>query len=139
MAKVIDLTGNKYGRLTVISRATGKGKGSYWNCLCECGNYKVVSGQSLKTGGTKSCGCGKKDYYNRNNHGTQSPFYSTWGSMKARCNNPRHPAYKYYGGRGIKVCNEWNVFSAFRKWAEKTNTADSLTSARRRKPPAALS
>ena len=101
-----NLVGNKYGRLTVKSRAESNTRRTKWLCLCDCGNEKVVSGENLMSGHTKSCGCLLREAIT--SHGmSHDKLYKRWSSMKARCNNPNNPAYKNYGGRGIQVCKEW--------------------------------
>lgn len=101
-----NLVGNKYGRLTVKSRAESNTRRIKWLCLCDCGNEKVVSGENLMSGHTKSCGCLLREAIT--SHGmSNSKMYKRWSSMKGRCNDPNRKAYKDYGGRGIKVCKEW--------------------------------
>lgn len=116
----IDLTGKRYNRLTVIS-FHGDGR---WLCRCDCGNYKIINGSSLKNGNTKSCGCihseqlAKRNSDNRKHGHTDDRLYGIWHGIKQRCCDPNRKDYKNYGGRGIKVCDEWlNDFSAFREWA----------------------
>lgn len=110
----IDMTGEIYGRLTVVERIDGK-----WLCRCECGNTTLVGRQELRRGNTKSCGCGAVENRLRNRdrttHGMErSPEYSSWQSMKARCLNPQNPAYPRYGGRGITIWPSWvDDFAAF--------------------------
>lgn len=106
-----DLTGRKFGRLTVLSCA-GRKKGSYykWNCRCECGNEKVIFGHSMVRGFTVACGClGKQALGNATRtHGmTRTKIYQAWKSMIQRCCNRNSTAYPLYGGRGIKVCDRW--------------------------------
>lgn len=118
MSKYIDITGAKYNRLTVVKLASLKGSdGPEWECLCDCGNTKIISGHNLKRGHTKSCGCLFKEIRKTAfiTHGrTKTPEYRSWNAMKQRCTNPKHSAYIYYGGRGITVCPEWlNSFEQF--------------------------
>lgn len=111
-----DISGNKYGKLTVIRLVGMKGKVSQWLCQCECGNQKVVGKGSLTSGNTQSCGCiHKAQLVNRNyKHGkVKSPIYHIWSCMKDRCNNPHNISYKNYGGRGIRVSAEWMNFENF--------------------------
>ena len=125
MGTFIDLTGQRFGQLTVISRAGSSYGNVTWNCLCECGKHVVVKAGSLRSGNTKSCGCLKRQMGTINGkqfsttHGSShSRLYSVWRGMKARCTNPKHKHYKHYGGRGIRVCDEWyNDFAAFQAWA----------------------
>jgi len=119
MPKTTNLIGKRFGRWTVVSRYPIKSKnGSIcWNCVCLCGQKRIIRSSSLKSSATKSCGCLKVDKVKVQNktHGlSESKEYSIWKAMRMRCNNPDHPSYKNYGGRGIKVCKRWNKsFSAF--------------------------
>lgn len=126
MANFEDLTGRKFNRLTVIDRASdiveknGR-KRAAWNCVCDCGAKVIVRGYNLKKGNIKSCGCYKADR-NRNyftKHGCAGDrLYKVWQDIKKRCYNPNYKQFKDYGGRGIKMCDEWlNDFTAFRDFA----------------------
>lgn len=130
-----DLTGQKFGRLTVIgldeSRQTRK---TYWICQCECGGIKSARSDSLLCGAIKSCGCLHNETAARNvakNHthkqsGTR--LYHIWQDMKKRCFNSNDTHYHRYGGRGITVCEEWaNNFEAFYKWALDNGYSEGLT------------
>jgi hypothetical protein len=111
--------GEMYGELTIIKevspRKTHNGKiKRMFLCKCSCGNYKEATFSDLRVGDTKSCGCLR----NRDKviHGkTDQPTYKTWGAMKARCLNKNRDNYKYYGGKGIKICKEWLKFKNFYK------------------------
>lgn len=112
MAK--NLSGQRFGRWVVIERApdriTQKGYHNImWKCICDCGTEKEVRGKILTNGKSKSCGCLQKELL--------SELYTIWNSMRQRCNNPNHHAFGNYGGRGIKICSEWNDYSVFREWA----------------------
>lgn len=120
----VDLSGQKFHRLTAISKVPGSR--SRWICQCECGNQIELVASDLINGLKKSCGCFEKE--NRINlskrsykHGmTDSILYHKWCSMKERCYNPHYKYYKRYGGRGITVCNEWlgeHGFEHFKEWA----------------------
>ena len=119
-----DITGEKFGKLTVIALDRMENRRSYWIVECECGNRKVVRGDTLKV--ITSCGCDKKkqDIINlsiTNHHElTYHPVYHIWNAMIYRCCNPKSTAYKDYGGRGIKVCDEWKDIRNFAKWADET-------------------
>lgn len=123
--RVVDITGKKYGRLTVVRRAGSSPRGeATWLCRCDCGGESIVRGTDLRAGHTKSCGCMEQETrvrngYQRMRHGmSKSRIYGVWVSMKTRCTNPIHPHYKDYGGRGIAVCDEWaNDFQVFAAWA----------------------
>lgn len=140
MTKRIDLTGQQFGRLTVISFAgTDKNGKALWKCICDCGTEKVITANSLRRGATKSCGClnrecGKKlaEKYNQQrkymNHNCHSRLYSIWHGMKQRCENTNKDAYKNYGARGILVCEEWsNSFTAFEEWSINNGYNEKLT------------
>lgn len=113
----VDRTGKRYGRLTAI-RHVGK---QNWLCRCDCGKEVVVDGRNLTCGHTKSCGCLKLERARERNttHGcSKSRLYRIWKGMRKRCLNENEPAYKNYGGRGIKICDEWlDDYQAFRNWA----------------------
>ena len=119
MTKVIDLTGKKFGRLTVIKQDK-ESKRTKWICKCECGNIKSVYACHLKDGSSTSCGCFQKEKVKQSNskHGyTKTSLHNRWKTMKQRCCNKNDKNYKNYGGRGITVCDEWNDFENFKNWA----------------------
>ena len=121
-SKFKDMTGLKFGKLEVISRAPDRyvcGKQvTMWNCHCECGNDTVVSGHSLRNHHTESCGCGIREASFK--HGdTGTKLYREWCGIKRRCYNQNHHSYKDYGARGITMCDEWkDDYLAFKAWAE---------------------
>lgn len=125
-----DLTGKRHGRLTVIRKAdTGI---SQWVCKCDCGKEKVLTPYYFYT--DLSCGCLERENaktLGRHNvtHGkANTRLYHTWCKMKERCNNPNIQFYYRYGGRGIKVCDEWNEsFESFYDWAIKSGYDENLT------------
>ena len=113
-----DLTGMVYGRLTVLRRAEPTKDGrSRWLCRCECGTEKAIRTTKLTSGSTVSCGCHRQENkIKHGQHGTR--LYSIWSNMKQRCGNPNNTAFARYGGRGIKVCQEWaSDFKNFYDWA----------------------
>ena len=105
MGNIIDITGQKFNHLYVISHAFNKSGRSYWNCLCDCGKTVVVLGASLKNGNTKACGCHQKDgWRNGVTHGkSNTRQYKIWQNMKNRCSNEKDKYFKNYGGKGINV------------------------------------
>lgn len=121
MSKLKDLTGEKFGRLTVLKRYGSNKKGqAMWMCECECGNINIVNGSNLRTGHVMSCGClnkelAKERFIRHNLRHTK--IYNVWRDMKYRCENKNNPQYKDYGGRGISVCDEWHDFNKFYNWA----------------------
>lgn len=114
----IDLTGNVYGRLTVLSYVDKDKTGcSKWFCLCECGNIKVISSKVFKNSKFASCGCLRTFIYSESakKHGYYgTKEYRAWQAIKNRCLNSRDKSYYKYGGKGITVCSEWiNSFESF--------------------------
>lgn len=107
-----DLTGQTFGKLTVIGSQT-----PYippvrkWHCVCTCGNDTYVPSSYLKNGHTKSCGCLLKKHGESGANITRT--YSSWISLRSRCNNPNNKDYGDYGGRGISVCERWSDYSNF--------------------------
>lgn len=119
MGKFIDITGIKFN-LLLVSGVDGRSSTGRvtWRCLCDCGNEVIVTADKLKNGNTKSCGCFRKESASNMflKHGcSNNPTYISWQSMKNRTTNPNTPDYKYYGGRGIKLDDEWCDFQNFLK------------------------
>lgn len=133
MGKFIDLTGKKFGRLTVLERTEEKGSRSEikWQCKCDCGNVVIVRGQYLRSGATKSCGCYHREQTSKATkiHGLKHErLYRIWKNMKSRCYCVNKPDYHRYGGRGIEVCSEWKEnYLAFREWALKNGYEENLS------------
>lgn len=116
--QAIDLTGQRFGRLTALGPVGRSGNGRIaWSCRCDCGKTTTVSGKNLRNGNTQSCGCLQRERISSAEkiHGmSHSKIHQVWLGIKQRCDNPNHGAYKNYGGRGIKICDEWhNSFEAF--------------------------
>ena len=133
-SKVHDLTGQKFGLLTVIGLAETDTRKTYWVCKCDCGNMKTVRSDSLLCGAIKSCGCikRKQDEVNltKNHRHKMSGMriYSEWQGMKGRCYNKGNARYADWGGRGIEVCEQWrNSFESFYIWAMANGYQDNLT------------
>lgn len=124
MGSFIDLTNQYFGRLKVLRRV-GTNRGSpLWLCKCDCGNTTHVTTRQLRSRNTRSCGCIHAEQLAQRNvsnakHGCEgSRLYNVWHAMKQRCYNPNRKDYKNYGGRGIRVCEEWkNDFKSFQEWA----------------------
>lgn len=130
MPPLIDLTGKKFGRLTVIGRAPTVRNRTYWLCECDCGKRISVDGGNLRGGHTESCGCLQKERASQANttHGMRGTrLYRIWNCMRNRCYRKSYHAYKHYGGRGIRVCPEWNSFEPFRDWAMSYGYKDDLS------------
>lgn len=123
----IDLTGRHFGKLEVLKRAeNGKNGAIRWLCLCDCGNKTIVQGSNLKNGRTSSCGCNMYSGVTKHGHYGER-IYNVWDKMRNRCNNMNYDAYESYGGRGIKVCDEWNDFETFYNWSMTHGYSDNLT------------
>ena len=128
MARFENLVGHRFGRLIVVERAenvlhaNGRRRVA-WVCLCDCGNSAVVETYPLTSGMTRSCGCLRSEStaarYTKHN-GSRERLYGVWVDMKKRCYNEKYKQYDDYGGRGIRVCDEWkNDYQAFREFAMK--------------------
>lgn len=118
MPRKIDLTGQRFGRLLVVSESQKRDRSGsvQWNCLCECGAETTTSTQAMRSGHASSCGCLRLDRLRAAliKHGEcASPAYPSWNGMMCRCNNPKTINYADYGGRGIKVCSRWHDFENF--------------------------
>jgi len=132
MPKRIDLTGQKFEKLKVVSYVgkTNGGK-TLWECECKCGNIAVVRSDRLKNGDTKSCGCERvrKTAERSTLHGnSKKRLYRIWRGMIKRTSNENVKEYHRYGGRGISICKEWrDNFESFEKWALENGYKDNLT------------
>lgn len=132
MGKLIDLTGQRFGRLTVIKRTEeiAINKSAKWQCVCDCGNYCIKTSSSLRRFEKNSCGCWKseitsklfKKYYN-----LDRKLYEIWKGIKARCFNINSKDYRNYGGRGITICDEWLDYNVFSNWAIYNKYINGLT------------
>lgn len=131
MGKRIDVfSGDRYGRLTIISASNKRNGLRYFLCKCDCGNIIDTRFVMLRSGQTKSCGC----YRDENNkvsgykHGfKKTRLYRCWADMKRRCLTPGNSSFKWYGERGISVCIEWLDFDVFKNWALQNSYSDNLT------------
>lgn len=122
MTKLINISGLRFGRLTVIRRAESD-KRVRWLCRCDCGSMTSPFGTNLRTGLTNSCGCLQREIASENGRkivrhghcsGRQSHTYISWRSMKSRCTDQKNNRFYLYGDRNIRVCDRWlNSFEAF--------------------------
>lgn len=118
-----DFTGRTFGRWHVIGLAYSKSPHHYYNCRCECGNERVVQGNSLRSGTTRSCGCLRLEVVKElhvKHRLCGHPAYQSWLAMRKRCESSVPKVFASYGGRGISVCERWNTFPAF--WEDMGST-----------------
>lgn len=113
--KRIDLTGATFGRLTVTSAAEPLKSKTRWHCVCECGTPGVYVTGNLRSGDTTSCGClpPNRLTHGHNRKGARTKTYRIWAGMMSRCTSPTCKDYKFYGAKGIKVCERWTDFANF--------------------------
>jgi hypothetical protein len=109
---LIDLVGKEFGRLTVVALAGKRGANLYWQCQCRCGGQKTVRGTHLKRGAIKSCNC-LRGNPTHGEGGNETREYRAWSDMRRRCRNPKRKDWPDYGGRGIKVCDRWQIYTNF--------------------------
>lgn len=118
-----NLLNKKFGKLTVIKfKEISKDKKAIWYCQCECGKIIETSTHSLKSGNSTSCGCSRIKYKKFNER-----LYRIWAGIKTRCFNEKKKEYRNYGGRGIKICDEWMEYKNFYIWAMTNGYKDNLT------------
>ena len=133
--RIKDITNQRFGNLTALKYVgSNKDKKAMWECKCDCGNTYVTTGKSLRLNLTTSCGCmkiqraiqlGKK---NKTHGKTKTRLYNIWHGMKKRCRTESDTNFKYYGGKGISVCDEWvNSFESFEDWSIKNGYSENLT------------
>lgn len=130
------MIGKKFNKLLVLKRVDNDKYGNtMWLCKCECGNVKEILGAHLRSGHTKSCGCLQKENCKKIIHPSKhnmskTRIYKIWNGMKNRTNKNstlKNTLFKNYSGRGISLCNEWNDFNQFYKWAMNNGYKDNLT------------
>jgi hypothetical protein len=136
--KVMDLSGRRFGRLVVIGMVEAGNDAARtrrWLCLCECGNHAVKSFDSLMRA-TGNSGCricfGLFQAKQHRKHGAtvglkKTPLWICWRSMRQRCRDPNLKAYRWYGAKGVKVCDEWMKYQAFHDWAMANGYAPGLS------------
>ena len=123
------LVGKKFGRLLVVhDLGIDKHSDNFWKCSCSCGKFSKVRTSHLTSGATKSCGCLRMEFrfiHGHSRRSGRSRVYQVWSSMIQRCSNEKNQKYKYYGGRGIEVCDGWKKFVNFLE--DMGNQPDGLT------------
>lgn len=130
--------GTRFGRLTIIRfDHVNKHRSRCYLCLCDCGVEKIINRSDLKSGHVLSCGCLQKErivaavsgkcsvHYIHGGTGTK--LYGVWRAILGRCEYPKHISYKWYGAKGVGVCEEWRTFEVFREWATKSGYRDGLS------------
>ena len=139
MGKIVDLTRQRFGRLIVIEKAGhSKGNRLQWLCKCDCGNFKITTSSDLKSGKVRSCGCLRKETTSKmaksrsksriKHNKSNTRIYRIWSTMKQRCYNSKCFSYKWYGKKGIKICDEWkNNFIFFYNWAIDNGYKENLS------------
>ena len=130
----LDVIGQRFGRLLVISEAPSKMSGGrpfrHMNTLCDCGTTSIVSLPALTRGSTQSCGCLRKEITSKTKrkHGDRhTRLYRIWCMMKSRATDPNHVDREYYYERGIGICSEWMEYLPFKEWALNNGYEDTLT------------
>lgn len=125
MPAKIEMTGKRFGKLTVLEEFGRSGSQVTWRCICDCGNEHVAKGRDLRCGDVKSCGCLKPTYGEKV---TGTRLHRIWKAMKYRCSNKNGQDWYLYGEKGITVCDEWSKnYLAFKKWAESNGYQEDLT------------
>lgn len=126
-----DITGQRFGRLVAIRPNGKQGNNIKWLCRCDCGNEITTNVSSLTRGKTKSCGCLRKEITSKQftKHGGRlDHLYAIYCSMKKRCKNPNDNHYEFYGGKGVKVCDEWQSnYASFKEWALQNGYSPKLS------------
>jgi hypothetical protein len=135
-AKLLIKSGDKFGRLVVLKEIKQKNKSRYFLCKCDCGKTTERCIKALIKNSISSCGCYQNEFnikprYKQRSDNypyLKSRLYSIWTDIKKRCNNTNTRAYKWYGAKGVKVCETWeNDFINFMNWSIKNNYSDELT------------
>ena len=125
------LEGQKFGRLTAVGIVgSSKNKHKLWYCACDCGGSTVVASDSLVSGGTRSCGCLQREtrvVANTKHGDCGTRLYRIWKGFVSRCKNKSSTDFKWYGAKGVSVCEEWLKYENFKAWAIANGYDDSLT------------
>lgn len=136
IARVIPI-GERRGRLVIIGEvvmkaaSSGRRNRAFYPCICDCGKEVMVLRESLTIKHKKSCGCLASEIHSAvakslaKHNGSSTRLFYRWHNLRNRCENPKNPAYRHYGARGITVCEEWrNNFATFRDWAVSNGYKD---------------
>lgn len=127
MAKKADIKRMRFGKLVALEEDGRIGTNVAWICKCDCGNTRRIKANSLLSGNSRSCGCGRIEAITKHN-GTNTKLFNVWRNIKERCTNENYKTYNNYGGRGIKVCDEWLLsYEAFKEWAISSGYREGLT------------
>ena len=129
IGRINNIAGQKFERLTAIKLIGINEKGhAVWLFCCDCGVQKELVASDVLKGSTKSCGCLRHENACISKHrGIKTRLYRIWNGMRGRCNNSNNKDYRNYGGRGIKFCKEWQIFTVFRDWALLNGYSDDLS------------
>lgn len=131
MQKIQDLSGMRFGRLTVVKFLCRGGGQTKWECACDCGRTHIASASNLKRGHVRSCGCLSRELAAKRllSHGeADTRLYSIWDGMKRRCKGTSgYKNKRLYCDRGISYCDEWESYENFRDWAFSNGYRDGLT------------
>lgn len=130
----VDLVGLNFGPLTVLAYEETRNRATYWRCVCECGGQVTARADHLMRRARSGCPLCRHDRQSAimTRHGAcadrgMARLYGIWLGMRNRCRNPKINGYKYWGGKGIKVCEQWQVYEPFRDWALANGYAANLT------------
>lgn len=129
MGKKVEMIGRRFGRWEVLREAEVRYKNGAicYHCRCDCGTERIVNGERLRNGDSTSCGCYNREIITKPDAVYKERLYHVWNSMKNRCRCAKDKAYKNYGGRGIRVCDEWmHDYKAFKEWAYSHGYTDGL-------------
>jgi len=128
MAVLIDITGQRFGRLVAVRQSPSRGGRRRWVCQCDCGKQADVSGYHLRSALVKSCGCLRRPHGQSHcREGKAARLYVCWCRMRSRCRAQTDQSYERYGARGIAVCAGWEDFRVFERWALANGYDDRLS------------
>lgn len=125
-----DLVGKRFGRLVVIKRLGFINRQTYYECKCDCGNIVKVTSSNLTKGNSTSCGCYAKELASQRqsiHKMSNTRLYKIWEGIKQRCYNSHTKQFKYYGAKGISLCDEWFSFENFKNWSLRNGYQDNLS------------